>query len=486
MGRTFASLKYFNYRVWFFSALVANTGLWMQRIAQNWLVLADLTNNNQFWVGLVTALQFLPTIFLMPLGGSLADRVDKRKLLILTQLAQLLLGVGLGLLVLFNLASIAWVCVFALLLGAVASIDNPPRLVFITELVPARYLPNAVGLNSMSFNLARLVGPGLAGLLIAEIGTGWVFMLTGAVFLVTMSALFILRADEYYPTGLAGKKPEKKVSTLQGIMDGVRYVNRRGDLMIIFFVVGLTSMLAMNTPLTTANMSRAVFGQNAGQFGAVGSIVAIGSFSGAVVSARVTKQPRVRAVVWACLGLGIATGLSAIAPTFIAYCVTVVPIGFFMVLALTSANTGIQMSVGPEVRGRVVSLYQTVLQGVTPLGSLLIGWVSQACGARWGTALGAFAAFLAVGVSYILGRSMWNLEIHYRIRHPFEVEILGPLEHHEVHAAGRGNDGTGTGTGAGHGDGAGMDTSRGSGQDGPDDAARPHPDDGSGGAASRS
>ncbi|MCI2179127.1 MAG: MFS transporter, partial [Ancrocorticia sp.] len=174
MSRTFASLHVRNYRIWFISALIANTGTWMQRVAQDWLVLAILTHDNSFAVGAVTALQFLPLLLFMPVAGTLADRFDMRKILLVTQSAQAIFAFGLGALVLLNVATVVHVCIFAFLLGLASAFDNPPRQVFVSELVPPADLPNAVGLNSTSFNVARLIGPGISGLLIAGVGPGWV------------------------------------------------------------------------------------------------------------------------------------------------------------------------------------------------------------------------------------------------------------------------------------------------------------------------
>ncbi|MDK8287036.1 MFS transporter [Actinotignum schaalii] len=425
VGRTFASLKYRNYAIWFAASLVANTGGWMQRTAQNWLVMSDLTNNDAFAVGIVTALQFVPIPFIMPLAGALADRLDKRKMVVLTQFGMLLTAVALGVLVLLGWANVLVVCLFALAIGVIQSFDNPPRLVFISELVPPRWLPNAVGLNSMSFNIARLIGPALGGLLIGLIGTGWVFIINGIMFGATLIALALMRPEEFHPA----PRPEKKVSAIQGTIDGLRYVGNRSDLLVIFAVVGVVSCLAMNTPLTTVSMSTMEFHADSTQFGIVSSMVAVGSLSGAVVGARRTKQPRVRSVVGAGVAMGIAVTANALAPNLLVYTLTLVPVGFFMLIMLTAANAAVQMSTSPQMRGRVVSLYQTVNQGVTPIGSLVVGGISGAAGARWGVGIGAIGCLVATVGAYLWGRRKWDVEVHYRVRHPFQLEILGPLEH---------------------------------------------------------
>ncbi|WP_082159971.1 MFS transporter [Actinobaculum suis] len=430
MGRTFASLKFYNYRVWFFAALIANTGTWMQRIAQNWLVINDLTDNSASAVGLITALQFVPVIFVMPVAGSLADRFDKRKIVFVTQLGQMLSAFGLAALILTGTANLGNVCLFAFILGIVAAFDSPPRLTFISELVPPRSLPNAIGLNSMSFNIARLIGPALAGALIAAVGTGWVFVINGAMFLATLVALLLMRPKEFHPA----PQSEQKEGTVEGIVHGLKYLRRRSDLMLIFVVVGIASCTAMNNNLTTAAMSTSVFDKGAGEFGVVGSVLAIGSLSGALHGARRTAQPRVRSVVGAGCGLAIAMAINAIAPSFWLYTVTLIPVGYFMIVMLTAANTAVQMSTAPDMRGRVVSLYQTVVQGVVPVGALLTGWISDGFGARWGVGMGAIGCAVAVVGALIWGRHKWDVEIHYRIREPLHLEILGPLEHEQEQA----------------------------------------------------
>ncbi|MFT0849093.1 MFS transporter [Actinomycetaceae bacterium L2_0104] len=430
MGRTFASLKYYNYRVWFFSALVANTGTWMQRVAQDWLVLAVLTDDSSFAVGLVTALQFLPLLFFMPLAGAMADRFDKRKILLTTQSLQALLALGLGALVMFDLATVWHVCAFAFALGMVGAFDSPPRLVFISELVPAKSLPNAVGLNSTSFNIARLLGPALAGLLIAWVGIGWVFLINGASFIATIGALLLMRPAEYYRISATETSPEGRRSRPKGaVREGLRYVRSRSDLKIIFVVTGIVACLGMNSQLTTAAMARNVFGMEADGYGILGSVMAIGSLTGALLAARRTKQPRVRVVVMAAAFFGVAAGISAMMPTYPLYAISLVPVGLAMLTLLTSANTAVQMSTEPQMRGRVMALYQTVMQGSTPIGALLVGWISQSISPRWGVGIGAVAALVAVLGAYLWGRRTWDVQVRYRLRSHPHVEIVGPLEH---------------------------------------------------------
>ncbi len=430
MGRTFASLTFYNYRIWFFSALVANTGTWMQRVAQDWLVLAVLTDDSSFAVGLVTALQFLPLLFFMPIAGALADRFDKRKILLTTQSLQALLAFGLGALVMLDLATVWHVCAFAFALGMVGAFDSPPRLVFISELVPPKSLPNAVGLNSTSFNIARLIGPALSGLLIAWVGIGWVFMINGASFIATIGALLLMRPAEYYRVASSGQSQNGHRTRKKGaVREGLRYVRARSDLKVIFVVTGVVACLGMNFQLTTASMARTVFAMEADGYGILGSILAIGSLTGALLAARRTTQPRVRIVVMAAFAFALAAGINAIMPTYPLYAVSLIPVGLAMLTLLTSANTAVQMSTEPHMRGRVMALYQTVMQGSTPIGALLVGWISQAISPRWGVGIGAVSAVLVVVGAYLWGRRTWDVQVRYRLHSRPHVEILGPLEH---------------------------------------------------------
>ena len=277
MGRTFASLTHRNYRIWFFASLVGNIGTWMQFIAQDWIVLAELTKDNAFVVGLVSALQLTPMMLFLPFTGLLADRFDKRKILVMTQGALGLFAAGLGILVLTGEVEVWHVAAFAFASGTAASIDNPSRSVFVSELVPAEDLPNAVGLNSTSFNLGRLIGPGAAGMLIAVIGSGWVFLVNAATFGFTIAAVLAVRPSEYFTKSAGQAEPAREINPAASrrgrFREGLRYVCQRPDLAVIFFVAGTVSCLCMNFGLTSAAMARTVFGLEAGEYGILGSLL---------------------------------------------------------------------------------------------------------------------------------------------------------------------------------------------------------------------
>ncbi len=418
MNSTFASLRYPNYRLWFAGALVANIGTWMQRVGQDWLVLTDLSDDSGLAVGITTALQFAPTLLLSAWAGLLADRVNRRKLLMCTQAAQGVLAFALGALVLSGHAQLWHVYVFAALLGAVAAIDQPVRQTFVAELVPARRLSNAVGLNSTSFNAARLIGPGLAGLLIAAVGTGWVFVINGVSFAATILALVLMRTSELHPMPVA---PRAKGQ----IREGVRYVRGRTDILVIMAVIGVVSTFGLNFQMTSALMARAEFGKGAGEYGILGSVLAIGSLGGALLAAR-RERPRVRLVIGAAFAFGVATGVQALMPTFASYAVACIPVGLASLTMLTAANTTIQMSTDPAVRGRVMSLYMIVMLGATPVGSPIVGWIGETFGPRWSIGIGSITALLVSAAAALWARKRWNVQVRYRLRSRPHLEVLHP------------------------------------------------------------
>ncbi|MDO8106671.1 MFS transporter [Isoptericola sp. b441] len=416
MSPTFASLRYPNYRLWFAGALLSNTGTWMQRVAQDWLVLTRLSDNSGVAVGVVTALQFLPTLLLSAWAGVLADRMPRRLLLVMTQLAQGALALGLGALVLSGHAELWHVYVFALLLGVVSAFDGPVRQIFVAELVPADKLPNAVGLNSASFNAARLIGPGLAGLLIAWVGSGWVFVINGLSYAATIFALALMQTSELreLPRAAGGRRGQ--------LREGLRYVRGRSDIMVIMVVMGVVSTFGLNFQLTSAMMARTVFGKGAGEYGILGSVLAIGSLSGALLAAR-RERPRVRLVLGAALAFGVAMGVQAMMPTYLLYTVMCIPVGLASLTMMTAANSAIQTSTTPQMRGRVMALYMMVFIGATPIGSPIVGWVAEQFGARWSVGIGSIGTLLIAGGAALWARRAWNVEVHYHLRARPHVEV---------------------------------------------------------------
>lgn len=426
MSATFASLKYYNYRVWFGAALVANVGTWMQRIAQDWLVMQHLTDGSGTAVGIVTGLQFLPVLFLSAWAGVLADRLDRRKLLMFTQGAMGLLAAILGFLVLTDLVQLWHVYVLALLLGVVAAIDNPARQVFVAEMVPSSHLPNAVGLNSASFNAARLVGPGIAGILIAAVGTGWAFVLNAVSFGATIWAMSIMRKAEF------NRMPRPAREKGQ-IRQGLTYVRTRTDIIIIMVVVGVVSTFGLNFQLTSIVMVTEIFQKDAAEYGVLGSILAIGSLTGALMAAR-RKQPRVRLVIGAALMFGISAGIMAVMPSMELYGLVSIAVGFSSLTMLTAANATIQMSVEPQMRGRVMALYLIVVVGATPIGAPVVGWIAEEFGGRWGVGVGAIASIIVAIWAAFWTRKHWNYNVSYALRSRPLIKISYDAEPVETQA----------------------------------------------------
>ena len=411
MSPTFHSLRYVNYRLWFAGAFVANIGTWMQRVAQDWLVLTVLTDDSGVAVGITTALQFGPSLVLSAWAGLLADRLDRRKLLMFTQGAMGVLAAGLGLLVLLGNAQLWHVYGFALLLGCVSALDAPARQTFVADMVPAERLSNAVGLNSASFNAARMIGPGVAGLLIAWVGSGWVFVINAVSFAATILALVAMRVHELQPVPHAERGKGQ-------IREAARYVRGRTDILVVMVVVGVVSTFGLNFQLTSAVMARTEFGKGPGEYGVLGSILAIGSLAGALMAAR-RERPRVRLVVGSALAFGIAAGVMALMPTYELFALATIPVGFASLTMLTAANATIQMSTTPTMRGRVMALYLIVFLGATPIGSPVVGWVAETYGARWSIGVGAISSLLVAAAAAVWAIRRWNLEVRYRLRpHP--------------------------------------------------------------------
>ncbi len=387
MSPTFRALRHTNYRLWAIGALVSNVGTWMQRIAQDWLVLTVLTHNSGIAVGVTTGLQFAPMLLLAPVAGAVADRFERRKVLIGTQIASGLLALVLGLLVISGAAQLWEVYLMATLLGSVAAIDAPARQAFVSELVPIEDLPNAVGLNSASFNGGRLIGPGIAGLLISAFGaTGPVFLLNAASFAAVVFSLTHMRRSELRSAPRTGKGKGS-------IRAGLSYVKHRPDLILILAIVGMVGTFGLNFQLTTALMARLVFHRGAGEYGVLGSIMAIGSLGGALLAAR-REHPRLRLVIGAALSFGVFSIVAALMPNYVSFAVALIPVGLSSLTLMTAANATVQLTTTPAMRGRVMALYMAIFMGGTPIGSPIIGWVGEALGARWTILLGGFVSIL--------------------------------------------------------------------------------------------
>jgi len=404
----FRSLSVVNYRIWFAGALVSNIGTWMQRTAQDWIVLTQLTDYNATAVGITMALQLGPQLVLMPWSGLIADRFNRRKLLILTQALMGLLALGLGLLTVTGTAQLWHVYLFALGLGVVAAVDAPARQTFVSELVSDDNLSNAVALNSASFHGARLIGPAAAGLLTVAIGAGWVFMINAVTFAATVVAMLLLRTAQLRLSPKAGRKRGQLTA-------GFRYVRGRPDIVVVLIVVFLIGTFGLNFAIFTSTMATVEFGMGATEFGILSSIMAVGAVIGALLSAR-RSRARLRLIVGGAALFGVACAVSALMPTYASFAVSLVFVGLSSITLMTTANAYVQTSTAPEMRGRVMALYMAIFVGGTPLGAPLVGWVADTFGPRWALGVAAAAGLLAAASLLFWMIRYRELRVHVRFR----------------------------------------------------------------------
>ncbi|ASG23046.1 MFS transporter [Nitrospirillum viridazoti] len=400
---TFRALANRNFRLWSAGGIVSNVGTWMQRTAQDWLVLTELAHvNGASAVGIVMALQFGPLALLLPFSGFAADFFDRRRLLFCTQAASALLALGLGLLTVLALVQLWHVYIFAFLLGCVAAFDAPARQTFIGELVGEADLANAVALNSTSFNAARMIGPAVAGVLIAAVGTGWVFLINAASFIAVIGSLCLLRAADFHPRTRA-------VRSRGSFVGGFRYVWGRADLRALLLMLFLIGTFGLNFPIFISTMSVHAFQAGAGEYGVLSSTMAIGSVAGALLAAR-RATPTVSLLVGAALLFGVGCALAAVMPTTWAFGILLVVVGVAAQTFTTSTNSLVQLSTDSAMRGRVVALLLAIAVGGTPLGAPVVGWVADVAGPRWSLGVGAASGFLAalVGVRYLLKHTGWR------------------------------------------------------------------------------
>ncbi len=391
MSPTFQALSVRNFRLYSLGGVVSNTGTWMQRVAQDWLVL-ELTSSGSA-LGITTGLQFLPFLLVSPFAGLIADRYSKRLMLAVTQ-ASLAVSAGLlGLLAVTGLVEIWHVYVLALIFGIGTAFDAPARQSFVVEMVGPDNLPNAVGLNSASFNLGRIIGPGVAGLLIAAMGsgtraTGWVILLNAVSYVAVLGSLRAMRSSELSPSQ---PLPRAKGALRQG----VRYVQARPDLIFVFVVAFAAGTFGLNFQMTTALMATTEFHKGAGEYGLLGSFMAIGSLAGALLAAR-RGYPRRLVLVLAAVTFALAEIVAGVMPTYWLFAAWLPVVGVSALTLLNSLQTVVQLSVDADIRGRIMALYMMVLMGGTPFGAPVVGWVGDTFGARWTLIGGGLATLLTV------------------------------------------------------------------------------------------
>jgi MFS family permease len=397
-GSTFRSLKVRNYRIWAAGALASNIGTGIQRTAQDWLVLVVLTRGSASALGVVMALQFAPQLLFLPWTGSAADHLDQRKLLMATQASMGILALLLGALTLAGAVHLWHVYVFAFAFGTAAAFDAPVRQVFVSQLVGDEDLPNAVTLNTMSFNVAGLVGPAMSGVLIAAIGTGWAFVLNGASFFAVLASLLLLRKDELHV-------PPGKRRMRGSFVDGLRYVAGRPDLIAILAMLFLIGTFALNFPIFIAAMAVKVLHADAGGYGALSSALALGATAAVLWSAR-SGRPRFFTLIWSAGLLGVGFTLGGVSPTYWTFAASLAVIGIGYLTFVNTTNPIMQLSTEPAMRGRVMALRIGVGLGATPVGAPIVGWTADHFGPRWALGIGAAAGFAAALVGgYAMVRS---------------------------------------------------------------------------------
>jgi MFS family permease len=416
---TFRSLRIRNYRLYASGQLLANTGVWMQRVAQDWLVL-ELTDGSATALGITVGLQFLPMLLFSLWGGGLADRFPRRTVLFITTALLGVAALSLGVLVLTGLATVTLVMVMAFLVGSIAAFDGPARQAFVSEMVDIDDLPNAVALNTASFNLGRVFGPAVAGLLIAAVGSGWVFIVNTVGYLAVLFALSRIRSADL-------AVPVRPSADTGGLREGIRYVRARPDLMLVLLIAFFVGTFGLNFQLTIAAMVTGEFDLGAAAFGVASTVLAVGSLAGSLAAAR-RGAPRIRLVVLAALFFGGAAVVVAVMPTYAMFLVALPLVGVGALTLINSAQSFLQINTEPELRGRVMGIYTLVFLGGTPLGSPLVGWVAETFGPRWSIALGGIVSAVAALAVALLHLRRKGLEVRAHARPRPHLHIAGGHE----------------------------------------------------------
>ena len=386
------SFRHRNFRILFPANALSNIGTWAQRVAQDWLVL-ELTNNNGFFLGLVTAIQFAPVLLFSLHGGALADRVDKRKLLILTNIIAAIACYALGFLVLAGIIQLWHVFICAAVLGISSALDAPIRQSFTAEIVGHSDVANAVSLNSANFNAGRLIGPALSGFLIARFDTGPSFIINATSYLVVIASLLFMRSSDFFI--------QKKEETLGTVREGLRYALARPDLYVVMALVFFAATFGLNFQIFNALMATKEFGKGPASYGLLGTYIAIGSLSGALLSARLERFRNSMLVVRLGVWFSLVVIALALMPTYWSYSMWLPICGISALTMLISANSYVQVNSDPAVRGRVMGIYLLIFMGGTPFGSMLIGYLTEAVGVRQTIVICGAISLLACSIIWI-------------------------------------------------------------------------------------
>jgi MFS family permease len=392
---TFAALRVPNFRIYLSAHAVASTGTWMQNIALEWLVLE--LSGSPAAVGIAMACQFLPMLLIGMYGGVIADRYPKRAVLMVTQTLNGLLSGALAVLTITGHVRVEHVYLFALAAGLVFVVDNPTRQVFVNEVVPGQYVRNAIALNAAVFQTSRLIGPAVAAVMIATVGSGWAFAANAASYLAPLAGLLLIRSADLLPTPAVERAPGQLRSAL-------RYVAARPHVAWTIVLVGVVGTFGLKFPVVLTAMADETFAGGPELYGLFNVVLAVGSVAGALVAGGRTHT-RLRTIVLAGAAFGAAQFAAAMAPGLGVFLAALVAMGVVNLAFQAMANSSVQSWVDPEVRGRVMGLYMLAFVGGTPLGGPVIGWVTDAFGARVGMAVcGLVPLLAAVAVAAVLAR----------------------------------------------------------------------------------
>ncbi|HEX9530553.1 MAG TPA: MFS transporter [Acidimicrobiales bacterium] len=381
-ANTFRSLRVRNYKLFFFGQLVSVCGTWMQTIAQAWLVLR-LSHDSGVAVGVVTALQFTPTLLFGMWGGVIADRFDKRRLLVGTQLAMTAAAAALATLTLTGAVQLWHVYALALVTGLATAVNAPAHQSFVVEMVGPQDVGNAVGLNSAGFNAGRIVGPALAGLVIVTVGTGWCFAVNAASFVAAIGGLMAMRPGELWRGAPVARAKGQ-------VREGFRYVRRTPELRSNVILLTIVGTLAYNFQVVIPILAKVTFHGSAGTYSAMTVAMGSGSLVGALLAAS-RRRPSGELLFGASLAFGAANCLAAVSPNLVTVLPALVLLGLCSITYVSTANTLLQLRSDAEMRGRVMAIYALVVIGSTPIGGPLLGWICQQWGARWGLGLGGLS-----------------------------------------------------------------------------------------------
>jgi len=402
-----------NFRLFASGQVISNIGTWMQRIAQDWLVL-ELSGYDPVALGLAAALQFLPTLLLSLYAGVLADRLDKRRLLMVVQSGMAGCALVLGMLDVTGLVQLWQVYLLCFVFGVFTAFDPPVRQSFVGEMVGKDHLTNAVALNSTTFNLARIVGPAIAGVMIIWTGTGWVFLVNALSTVAVLIGLFRMNPQELH----RGPAPESRRGQLSA---GLRYVRSRPDILAVLILVFCVSTFAITFFASLAIAAANVFHRQADGYGMLSTLLAVGTFAGALLAVRrsTRRRPGLRLLIGAAFAFGVLELVAGLMPTYLTFGLALIPVGLAMMTFMNTANSTIQLATAPEMRGRVMALYMLVFLGGNPIGGPMVGWLAAEFGGRSPFVIGGLIAALSAVVCGVVLARRGGFDVRPRLRRPW-------------------------------------------------------------------